>query len=64
MTKTNLIRIDEDFFTNMMFNDGTLSYSLTIPKEYVEKGLNISFTLNGEEIYKQLIKRDEEVRFV
>lgn len=58
---SNLIKIDENIFENRMFRNGELTYTLTIPEEYIDKGLNVSFTLNGEEIYKQLIKKKEEV---
>lgn len=57
----NSIKINENYFENIMLNDEALLYTLTIPKGYVDKGLNINITLNGKEIYNQLIKIKEEV---
>ncbi len=59
-----LINISENIYENMLNNNRELKYTLTIPEEYIDKELYISFTLNGEEIYKQLIKKDSEVIFV
>lgn len=61
---SNLIKIDENIYENMLNNNRELKYTLTIPEEYIDEELCFSLTLNGEEIYKQLIKKDNDVRFV